>query len=129
MREIGSSSRKRPREDSRDQHDRGKSQRSNESDASKRPIRDFDAYQRQLYEQQQLAMAANKKEQKKIMKIISKMTTPDGNKKVEEDKKSLKEWSQSGGVSGEAYKKDYETIVKAQQEYNKRAEKLRKNYR
>ncbi len=129
MKDAGSSSWKRPREDSGDQHDRGEGQRPNESDASKRPIRDFDAHIRQLHEQQQLAIISNKEEQKKIMEIISKMTTLDGNKEVEEDKKSLKEWSQSGGVSGEAYKKDHETIVKAQQEYNKRAENLRKNYR
>ena len=115
---------KRPRED-----DGGESQRPHEAHANKRPIRDFDAYLRQNHEQQQLAMIANKEQQKKIMEIISRMTTPDGNKQVEEDKRNLKEWSRSGGVPGEAYKKDYKTIVKAQQEYNKRAENLRKNYR
>jgi hypothetical protein len=114
---------------SRDGEKRRSDQASEGSPASKKPRIDFATRPYQLHEQQQLAMIANKEEQKKIMEIISKMTTPDGNKEVEEDKRNLKEWSESGRLSGEAYKKDYEMIVKAQQEYKKRAENLRKNYR
>jgi hypothetical protein len=76
-----------------------------------------------------LAGSSRKEEQEKIMQIMRRMTTPDSNEELEADQRKLKEWSQSGGVPAEAYKKDYEMIVKAQQEYKKRAENLRKNYR
>ncbi len=76
-----------------------------------------------------LAGSSDKEEGKKIMEIMSRMTTPDSNKEVEAEQRKFKEWSQIGGIPGEAYKKEYEMIVKAQQEYKKRAENLRKNYR
>ncbi len=127
------------REDSGHQHDIGESQRPNEAHANKRPIRDFDAYLRQIAEQQQLAMKADKEEQlamkadkeeqNKIIGIISRMMTPEGNNEVEREKRYYQKWSQSGGVSGEAYQKEADTIDKAQQEYQRRADKLRKGFR
>ena len=84
---------------------------------------------RQIAEQQQLAMKADKEEQNKIIGIISRMMTPEGNNEVEREKRYYQKWSQSGGVSGEAYQKEADTIDKAQQEYQRRADKLRKGFR
>jgi hypothetical protein len=77
-----------------------------------------------------LAGSSRKEEQEQIMMIMRRMTTPDSNKKLEAEQRKIKQYSQSeGGLSGEVWKKEYEMIVKAQQEYKKRAENLRKNYR
>ena len=106
------------REDSGHQHDIGESQRPNEAHANKRPIRDFDAYLRQIAEQQQLAMKADKEEQNKIIGIISRMMTPEGNNEVEREKRYYQKWSQSGGVSGEAYQKKLIRLIKHSKNIN-----------
>ncbi len=115
---------KTPREDSGNQHDRGESQRPNKAHANKRPIRDFDAYLRQIDEQQQLAMIANKEEQNKIREIIKEMTEPGGYDKWEKYKNTCEKAINEAKEEKEQklYQKEVDNVTKAQQEYNKRAE-------
>ena len=122
---------KTPREDSWHQHDIGESQRPNDAHANKRPIRDFDAYLRQIYEQQQLAMKADKEEQEKIREIVKEMTEPDGYDKWEKYKNTCERVVKEANEEKEQnlYQKEVDKVTKAQQQYNKIAQDLRKGFR
>jgi hypothetical protein len=120
----------RSRGESGDQYHGGESQRPNEAHANKRPIRDFDAHLRQLYEQQQLAMEVDKEEQERIKKLVNRMTMPGGYEKLKQEKRYYQRRVQSSqGKHQEEYQKQVEIITKAQEEYKKKSENLRKNYR